>query len=132
MIARALVGVLGSLSLVGYDYYKNKALRLEGADLTHAITMAQIQYRDRFSRYGNYSQLQSHFPNVASENYVVTVTPVTGFEYQQYDADIRLTSNQGLEGQNCFRYKISARGGLLSVKTFDQSGRDTSRSCLYR
>lgn len=132
MITLAIVGVLGSLSLVGFDYYKAKALRLEGANLTHAITVAQIQYRDRFSRYGNYSQLKAHFPNVASENYVVTVTPVLGFEYQQYDADIRLGSSQGSVEENCARYQVSARGGLISVKTFDQSGRDTSRSCLYR
>lgn len=132
MISLAIVGVLGSLSLAGFEYYKKKALRIEGADLTHAITVAQIQYRDRFSRYGNYSQLEAHFPNVVSENYAVTVTPVPGFEYQQYDADIRLNPNQTGVEENCVRYEVSARGGLITVRTFDQDGSDTSRSCLYR
>ena len=126
MISLAIVGVLGSLSLAGFEYYKKKALRIEGADLTHAITIAQIQYRDRFSRYGNYSQLEAHFPNVVSENYMVTVTPVLGFEYQQYDPN-----QTGVE-KNCVRYEVSARGGLITVRTFDQNGSDTSRSCLYR
>jgi len=85
MIGLAIAALLATLSLGSYDMYKRKVLRLEGADLVHAITVSQIQYRDRFNRYGDYSQLLSKFPNVSAENFSVVVTPVAGFQYQQYD-----------------------------------------------
>lgn len=132
MIGLAIAALLATLSLGSYDMYKRKVLRLEGADLVHAITVSQIQYRDRFNRYGDYSQLLSKFPNVSAENFSVVVTPVAGFQYQQYDAEIRLDPEFVTIEETCVRYTIGVRGGLTTVRTFNNGGTETTVTCIYR
>jgi len=132
MIGLAIVALLASLSLTGYDLYKKKVLRLEGVDLVHAIAVSQIQYRDRFNKYGNYNQLLGEFPSVSAENFSVTVTPVPGFQYQQYDADIRLDAEFVTIEETCVRYTLNVSGGLMTVRAFNTGGTETTSTCIYR
>ncbi|HEX4918507.1 MAG TPA: prepilin-type N-terminal cleavage/methylation domain-containing protein [Limnobacter sp.] len=132
MIALAVSALLATLALGGYDSFQRRSLRLEANELIQGITTTQLRYRDQNTQYGTEQDLLRFNPALASERFTFSARPITGFEYQQYDATLTLSSSFAHMDTACSRYDIQVRGGVVQSSAKTSSNQDSSRQCLKR
>jgi len=73
MIVVVIVGILAAIAIPSYTHYVKRARRADAMNALLALHAAQESYKAEHGRYGDFGELSGCSPNMAGENYMISL-----------------------------------------------------------